>query len=116
MLDHRVVEFAWSLPLNLKIRNGKGKWILQELLSKYVPSELVDRPKMGFGVPLDNWLRGPLLDWSQNLLDPTKLRNQGYFDAEVVLQKWNEHLSSKRDWQHHLWNILMFQAWLEENQ
>jgi len=116
MLDHRVVEFAWSLPLNFKIKNGQGKWILRELLSKYVPQELVDRPKMGFGVPLHNWLRGPLLDWSQNLLDPIKLRNQGYFNAEAVLQKWNEHLSGKRDWQHHLWDILMFQAWLDENQ
>ena len=116
MLDHRVVEFAWSLPLNFKIRNGQGKWILRELLSKYVPQNLVDGPKMGFGVPLHNWLRGPLLDWSQNLLDPIKLRNQGYFNVEAVLQKWNEHLSGKRDWQHHLWDILMFQAWLDENQ
>lgn len=116
MLDQRVVEFAWSLPLNYKIRNGQGKWILRELLSKYVPRELVDQPKMGFGVPLHNWLRGPLLDWSQNLLDPIKLRNQGYFNAEAVLKKWNEHLSGKRDWQHHLWDILMFQAWLDENQ
>lgn len=116
MLDHRVVEFAWSLPLKLKIKNGQGKWILRELLNTYVPQELVDRPKMGFGVPLHNWLRGPLLDWSQNLLDPIKLRNQGYFNAEAVLQKWNEHLSGKSDWQHHLWDILMFQAWLDENQ
>jgi asparagine synthase (glutamine-hydrolysing) len=116
MLDQRVVEFAWSLPLDYKIRNGQGKWILRELLNKYVPQELVERPKMGFGVPLHNWLRGPLLDWSQNLLNPTKLRNQGYFNTEAVLQKWNEHLSGKRDWQHHLWDILMFQAWLEENQ
>ena len=116
MLDQRVVEFAWSLPLNYKIRNGQGKWILRELLSKYVPRELVDQPKMGFGVPLHNWLRGPLLDWSQNLLDPIKLRNQGYFNAEAVPKKWNEHLSGKRDWQHHLWDILMFQAWLDENQ
>lgn len=116
MLDHRVVEFAWSLPLDLKIKNGQGKWILRELLSKYVPKELVDRPKMGFGVPLHNWLRGPLLDWSQDLLDPIKLRNQGYFNVEAVQQKWNEHLLGKRDWHHHLWDILMFQAWLEENQ
>ena len=116
MLDHKVMEFAWTLPLNFKIRNGQGKWILRELLRKYVPQELVDRPKMGFGVPLHNWLRGPLLDWAQDLLDPTRLRNEGYFNVAAVQQKWNEHLSGKRDWQHHLWDILMFQAWLEENQ
>ena len=115
MLDHRVVEFAWRLPLDLKVRQGRGKWILRELLLRYVPQELVDRPKMGFGVPLHKWLRGPLLDWGHNLLDPTKLRSQGYLNADAVLKKWNNHISGREDSPHQLWNILMFQAWLEEN-
>lgn len=113
-LDHQLLEFLWKLPLNLKIRNHQTKWLLREILSKHVPNALFDRPKMGFAVPLESWLRGPLRDWAENLLDPQRLRQQGYLHAAPILQKWQEHLSGKRNWQYALWTILMFQAWLEQ--
>lgn len=114
-LDHRVVEFAWRLPLGLKIRNGQGKWILRQVLYKYVSRELIERPKTGFSVPIDSWLRGPLKEWAGALLDESRLKREGYFKPAPILLKWREHLSGQRNWQYHLWDVLMFQVWLESN-
>ncbi|MDU9048404.1 MAG: asparagine synthase (glutamine-hydrolyzing) [Candidatus Electrothrix sp. Rat3] len=115
-LDHRVVEMAWRLPLHMKIRDSQGKWPLRQLLYKYVPCELIERPKQGFAIPLGEWLRGPLRDWAEHLLDPVRLSEQGYFRSEPIQQKWQEHVTKKRNWEHSLWSILMFQAWLETQQ
>lgn len=112
-LDHRVVKFAWRLPLSLKIRNGQGKWILRQVLYNHVPKELIERPKQGFGVPIDSWLRGPLRDWTEELLNEKRLRREGFFRPEPIRQKWQEHLSGARNWQYYLWDVLMFQSWLE---
>ncbi|EGR0413165.1 asparagine synthase (glutamine-hydrolyzing) [Vibrio cholerae] len=115
MLDHRVFELAWRMPLGYKVREGQGKWLLRQVLYRYVPKELIERPKMGFGIPLDSWLRGPLKAWAEALLDEQRLRNEGYLNPAPIRQLWNEHLSGKKNWQYHLWNVLMFQAWLEIN-
>lgn len=115
LLDHRIVEFAWSLPLDYKIYNGVTKWPLRKVLDRYVPNELIDRPKMGFSVPIGDWLRGDLRFWAEELLDENRLRKEGFFDPKPIRQKWLEHLSEQRNWQYQLWNILMFQAWLQEN-
>jgi asparagine synthase (glutamine-hydrolysing) len=114
-LDHRVVEFALSLPIELKIRNGQSKWILRQVLDKHVPKNLVERPKQGFGIPLGEWLRGPLREWAEQLLDESRLRSEGFLNPKVVRQRWLEHISERRDWEYHLWNVLMFQAWLEQD-
>ena len=114
-LDHRVIEFAWRLPLSMKIRKGKGKWLLRQLLYQHVPQALIDRPKMGFAVPLSDWLRGPLREWAEDLLDPQRLRSEGYFEPTTIRKTWESLCSGESNDQHALWNILMFQAWLSEN-
>lgn len=114
-LDHRIVEFAWRLPISMKLRDGVGKWALRQVLYKYVPREMIERPKMGFAVPIDSWLRGPLREWAEGLLDESRLRREGFLNPVPIRQKWREHGSGQRNWQHHLWDILMFQSWLEAN-
>jgi asparagine synthase (glutamine-hydrolysing) len=112
LLDHRVVEFAWRLPPSLKWHDGRGKWPLRALLDRYVPARLIDRPKRGFGVPINRWLREDLREWAEELLAPANLREGGLLDAELVRTRWQEHLSGAADRRYYLWNVLMFQAWL----
>lgn len=112
-LDHRVFAFAWTLPLHYRIRGKTGKWLLREVLYRHVPRELIERPKFGFAVPIGSWLRGPLRPWAEELLDARRLRDDGYLDAAAVRSMWSEHLSGHRNWQHQLWTVLMFAAWLE---
>ena len=113
-LNHKLVEFASRIPLHLKLKDNNAKWILKQVLFNYVPKKLIERPKMGFGVPIDSWLRGPLKDWAENLLSADKLNKQGLLNTEIIRKKWNEHLSGKRNWQYHLWGVLMFQSWYEK--
>ena len=113
LLDHRVVEFAMSLPLSMKLREGQGKWILRRVLARYVPTQLTDRAKTGFGAPIRGWITGPLREWAEALLDRRRLKREGYLDAAAVARMWRENLSGKSKWHQHLWNVLVFQAWLE---
>jgi asparagine synthase (glutamine-hydrolysing) len=114
LLDHRIIEFAWKLPIEMKVKGTLGKVPLRNLLHRYVPKQLVDRPKKGFGVPIHEWLRGPMRTWAEDLIDESRLRNEGFFAEKPIRQKWNEHVSGRRNWQAQLWAVLMFQAWLEQ--
>ncbi|MGH9151781.1 MAG: asparagine synthase (glutamine-hydrolyzing) [Acidimicrobiales bacterium] len=113
LLDHRLVEWAWRVPLSLKLRDGRGKWLLREVLSRHVPPELFDRPKTGFGPPIGSWLRGPLRDWSEDLLDERRMRQEGFLEPAVVRAAWTAHLTGKRDAGYEVWDVLMFQSWLQ---
>ena len=110
-LDYRIVEFAWQLPLHFKIKEGRGKWLVRKVLDKYIPRNLIERPKSGFSVPIADWLRGPLKEWAGDFLNPGLLKEQGIFNPEPISRKWEEHQTGKRNWQYHLWNVLMFQSW-----
>lgn len=113
LLDYRVIEFAWGLPFDFKVRGGERKWLLKKLLGRYLPAELFARPKQGFSVPLDQWLRGPLKDWAGDLINAERLKKEGFFESGAVIKRWEEHLSGKRNWSQSLWNIFMFQAWYD---
>ena len=114
LLDHRLVEMAWRIPRHMKLKDGQGKWALRQILYKRVPKNLIERPKMGFGIPLDEWLRGPLREWAESLLNFDRLRQQGLFNPIYIRNKWEAHLAGQ-SWGYPLWNVLMAQAWLEAN-
>lgn len=113
-LDHRLVEFAWQIPDRMNFKEGKGKWILRNLLKKYLPESLIKRSKMGFEAPLDFWLRGSLRDWAEHLLDEKRLAQEGFFNVQTIRNVWKQHLSGVWDAQYYLWDILMFQSWQDE--
>ncbi|HYW16168.1 MAG TPA: asparagine synthase (glutamine-hydrolyzing) [Allosphingosinicella sp.] len=113
LLDHRVVELAWRLPLDLKLRGGESKWVLRQLLYRHVPRALIERPKMGFGIPIDDWLRGPLKGWAEALISERRLKSEGYFEPAPIRAAWDAHQSGRANMQYQIWAILMFQSWLE---
>lgn len=111
LLDPRIVEFSWRLPIHMKVRDGESKWLLRQVLYKNIDKKLLDRPKMGFSVPIADWLREPLLEWGNDLLSEKKLKEDGFFDVALVRRKWDEHISGRRNWHLALWAVLTFQAW-----
>jgi asparagine synthase (glutamine-hydrolysing) len=111
LIDHRVVEFSWRIPRQSLVRNGVSKWPLRQVLYRHVPPDLIERPKMGFGIPLGEWLRGPLRDWANSLLDSKRIREAGLLDADVVQRAWQDHLSGFQNYQYPLWDVLMLEAW-----
>lgn len=113
-LDHRVIELAWRIPVNFSINGNQGKTLLKEILYKRIPSNLIERPKSGFGIPIGDWLRGPLRGWVEELISKERLAIEGNFCVNRVHKLWSEHLSGDFDWSSRIWNILMFQAWLEK--
>ena len=113
-LDHNLVEFIMSLPLEMKIRHGSSKWILRQVLYRHLPQELMERPKMGFAVPVGKWIRGPMKEWAKELIDNKRIEQERYFNAQAVVEMWQQHLSGKFNRTHELWNILMFQSWLDK--
>ena len=113
LLDYKVIEYAWRTPLSMKVDNNGGKLLLRTLLEQYMPKALFDRPKQGFGIPHGDWIKGPLKDWAASLLDESRLRSEGFFNADMVTQKWQEHISGQKNWDYALWGLLMFQAWNE---
>ena len=113
LIDHRLVELAWRMPMKMKIRHGQGKWLLRQVLHRHVPRSLIERPKMGFGIPLDAWLRGPLREWADALLDKSLLEHQGFLHPTPIRELWDQHQSGRSSHPHHLWTILMFQSWLQ---
>jgi asparagine synthase (glutamine-hydrolysing) len=114
LLDHRVVELAWRIPFGMKVRGGSPKHLLRQVLRRHVPAAIIDRPKMGFGVPVDRWLRGPLRDWAEALIDPVRIRHDGYLNSELVQHRWEQHQSGRNNWRDSLWLVMMWQAWLHE--
>ena len=115
LLDHQIVEFALRVPADQKIYRGQSKWLLRNLAYKHMPRELLDRPKKGFGIPVGQWLRGPLKEWADDLLSPTRLNNSGLLNTEFIRERWLEHASGRRSWESDIWIILMLQQWLEES-
>ena len=115
-LNHNIFEFTSKLPLNFKLRGKETKWILRQVLYNYIPRELIERPKVGFAVPIDNWLRGDLREWAEDLFDEQKIKEDGFFNSKIISDKWNQHLSGKKNWDQQLWGVLMFQSWLRKQQ
>jgi asparagine synthase (glutamine-hydrolysing) len=116
LLDHGVAEAAWRIPSSVHMRDGRGKWVLRQLLERYVPGELFNRPKKGFGVPIARWLQSELKDWASDLLDPARMHREGYFEVPLIQRRWRQHLKGEMNWSGHLWCVLSFQAWLDDFQ
>lgn len=113
LLDHRLAELAWALPMHFKIRSGETKWVLRQVLDRHVPRPLIERPKLGFGIPIGQLMRGPLRAWAEGLLGEDRIRADGFFNAPLVRERWRQHLAGQYNWEHALWNVLMFQQWHE---